>query len=147
MTDEAWRDWRVEHEGLVWRVALPRDSEGMLRLLERVEQRFGPVDRPDPFSPPVLVTIVAENELGEIVDGLYVELVAEIVKFSDSRRAFSAYPLLLPHIGALLQARKVRIAQMFVRTRWERVMRPALMKMGFVSSTATYRHWLRKVCK
>lgn len=145
MQTEDWRDWRLTHEGLAWRIALPEDSPGVHRLFEAVERRFGTQDRPNLFAPPVLLTLVAENSGGHIVDGLYVELVAEIVKFSDSRAAFAAYPKLLPYIGSFLQSRNVRVAQMNVLSRWERVMCGALAAMGFKRVAPKYSTWMRRV--
>jgi len=144
MQTEDWRDWRLEHEGLTWRVALPEDADRIRGLLEVVDHRFGLQDRPCLFAAPVLLSLIAERD-GHIVDGLYVELVAEIVKFSDNRAAFRAYPLLLPVIGSFLEARKVRVAQMNVLSRWERVMAPALQAMGFNRVAPKFSTWMRRV--
>lgn len=140
-----WRDWRLEHAGLTWSVALPEDIEAIDALLDREEAKFGRQDRPNLFEPPVMITLVAKNEAGEIVDGLSIELVAEIGKLTTNREGFSAYPKLLPHIGGFLQARGVRVAQMAVASRRVPAMQPMLEEMGFRPVEPVLSMWVRKV--
>lgn len=147
MQTEDWRDWRLEHDGLIWRVALQKDEPGIAGVLDAVDNRLGKQDRPDLYAAPVLLTLVAEDETGAIVDGLYIELVAEIVKFSDNRRAFDSYEKLLPYIGSFLQSREVRVVQMNVLSRWERVMSGSLERMGFGPIAPKFKTWMRKVRK
>ncbi len=145
MTSDDWRDWRLEASGLVWRVALPEDAEGLEALTAMTDARYGQQDRPDFFEKPVLLTLVAEDASGVIVDGLYIELVADITKLTSNRNGFAAYPLLLPVIGGFLESRHVRVAQMSVLQRWTAAMAISLKKMGMMRTDGIFSHWVRKV--
>lgn len=142
---EQWRGWRLEHEGLTWRIAQPEDLPAIEEILGGVERKYGTQDRPDLMDVPVLITLVCADADGRIVDGIYVELVAEIVKFGLDRSAFSAYEKLLPVIGGLLQARKVRIAQMATLKRWSSAMALPLKLLGFERADGKFAYWVRKV--
>lgn len=139
MDGEEWRDWRLECAGLTWRVALPDDRDRVVALFGELD------DRPDLFAPPVLITVVAEDLGGSIVDAFYVELVADITKLTTNRAGFAAAELLVPAIASLLQARKVRVAQMSVPRRWVNVMRESMERMGFAPASNQFAQWVRKV--
>lgn len=139
---EAWRDWTIEHADLTWRVALPEDGNAVAALIEAQPVKQ---DRPDLFAAPVILTLVAEDFTGEIVDALYIELIAEITKITANRAGFDAYQLLLPHIRSFLHARNIRVAQMAVLPRWKRVMAASLERMGFWCIDSRFSCWVRKV--
>lgn len=143
--EEHWRDWQVEHAGLTWRIAFPEDMPEIESIIGKMEAKYGAQDRPNLFSVPVLITLVCRDTDGRIVDGLYVEAIAEIVKFGTNRAAFSAYEKLLPHIGGLLAARGFRIAQMATLKRWASVMALPLTMLGFSRTDGRFAYWTRKV--
>jgi hypothetical protein len=145
MDGQEWRDWRVEHSGLTWRVAEKSDSSAIESMLLASDKRMGEQDRPDLFDSPVLITLVAEDGSGAIVDGLYIELVADITKLTANRAGFDAWPHLMPPITGLLKARKIRLAQMFVIERWSKVMGKHLKAMGFSPTAARFASWVRRV--
>lgn len=146
MQNEDWRLWRLEHNGLTWRAALPKDVGWINDVIDDTEQHLrADQDRPDPFAFPILLTLVAEDAEGRIVDALEIELVADIRKLGLDRRSFSAWEKLLPVIGQFLQERRVRVAHISTRKRWARLMAPALRAMGFETTDGKITHWLRKV--
>jgi hypothetical protein len=145
MTDESWRDWKLEHSGLTWTVALPEDLPEIEAIIGTTEAKYGAQDRPDLFSVPVVITLVCRDADGSIVDGIYVEAIAEIVKFGTNRAAFSAYDALLPHIGGLLANRGFRIAQIATLRRWAGVMAFPMKILGFERSDGRLAYWMRKI--
>jgi hypothetical protein len=140
-----WREWRLTHAGLTWRAALPEDAVAITSLIDAGERRLGRRDRPDLFAPPVILTLVAEDAAGVIVDGVAIELVADVTKFTDNRQGFAAFEKLVPVVGAFLDSRKIRVAQMWTPLRWTRAMARAMARMGFDCVAGRYAHWMRRV--
>jgi hypothetical protein len=141
----SWQEWRLSVDGLTWRVAGKEDAEAIADVLLLESRKHGPADIPNLFDKPVLLTLVAEDENGVIVDGVYIEAVAEVIKFATDRRAFAAHDALLPVIGGFLQERGLRIAQMTTLKRWANAMAPALERLGFKRQDGKYSLWVRRV--
>lgn len=80
---EFWRDYRKTTGRLTWRLAVPNDLSA-IRRLRNVSERFlqQPQRNPSLFDLPVLLTLVAENERGKLVDCIYVEAQVEIIKMA-----------------------------------------------------------------
>ena len=82
-TSEFWKDWTKCTGKLTWRLATPVDLLSIRRLRNVSERFMGmPQRNPTLFSMPVLLTLVATNERGKIVDCLYLEAQVELVKLA-----------------------------------------------------------------
>ncbi len=82
---EFWKGWTKKTGLLTWRLATPDDLPSIRRLRNISERFMGMPQRDTPlFSMPVLLTLVAENENGKIVDCLYLEAQVELVKMGCS---------------------------------------------------------------
>jgi hypothetical protein len=143
--DSDWRKWSLESEGLRWRIALPEDLPALTRLLDDAHSMVGAQERPDFFSFPVILTLVAENSDGIVVDGLYVEMEAYIRKIGLSRQGMLSAEALVPMLGSFLVSRKVRIGRVAVPKRLARVMRESMERMGLVDVTEKFSHWAMKL--
>lgn len=143
---ELWRSWRVASNGLLWRVALPEDREAINAVCDDMERRTSQeANRVDPFASPVMLTLVAEDECGLIVDVVTVEALAHISKLSANRQGFASFPDLLPDVRAFLMAKGFTVATMSVPKRWEKLMAPTMIRMGFRSTCDRFAHWFRSV--
>lgn len=106
---ESWREWRREAEGLIWRVAVPEDKpqiERMWRVKERLLGVKYPL--PDLFAPPVILALVAEDDRGWIVDGVFLECVADVTKLSGNPRGFRALTAIEHDLASFLGLRGFR---------------------------------------
>ncbi|HEV2709141.1 MAG TPA: hypothetical protein VGU67_02910 [Edaphobacter sp.] len=145
MTDESWRNWSLESEGLRWRIALEKDLPALTRLLDVAHSMMGAQERPDFFAFPVVLTLVAENVDGIIVDGLYIEFEAYIRKIGLNRQGMLSAETLVPMLGSFLVSRKVRIGRVAVPARLSRVMRDSMRRMGLIDVSQSFSHWCMKL--
>lgn len=145
MADESWRSWSLESEGLRWRIAVEKDLPALTQLLDAAHMMVGAQERPDFFSFPVVLTLVAENADGLVVDGLYVEFEAYIRKIGLSRQGMLSAEALVPMLGSFLVSRKIRIGRVAVPVRLARVMRDSMKRMGLVDVSNTFTHWVMKL--
>lgn len=145
LTDESWRNWSLESEGLRWRIALEQDLPALNHLLDTAHMMVGPQERPDFFAFPVVLTLVAEDADGIIVDGLYVEMEAYIRKIGLNKTGMLSAEALVPMLGSFLVSRKIRIGRVAVPARLARVMRDSMRRMGLVDVSNTFTHWAMKL--
>jgi hypothetical protein len=145
MTDESWRNWSLTSEGLTWRIAVEQDLPYLTMLLNSAHMMVGPQERPDFFAFPVVLTLVAENSDGIIVDGLYVELEAYIRKIGLSRRGMLSAEALVPMLGSFLVSRKVRLGRVAVPKRLTKIMSASMRRMGLTDVTDKFSHWVLKL--
>jgi len=89
MNESFWKDYRKATGKLTWRLATSDDLSA-LRRLQKISERFlgAPQKNPCFFAAPVLLTLVAEDSSGKIVDALYVEAQVELVKLACTERGF-----------------------------------------------------------
>jgi len=82
---EFWKGWMKCTGKLTWRPAVPADLPA-IRRLRNVSERFMGMPQRDTtlFSMPTLLTLVAENEKGRIIDCIYLESQVELVKMACS---------------------------------------------------------------
>jgi|GEM_PF-6201877 len=145
MSDESWRDWSLTAEGLRWRIARPEDVPFLTWLLDSAHMMMGAQERPDFFAFPVVLTLVAENPDGVIVDGLYVEFEAYIRKIGLNRQGMLSAEALVPMLGSFLVSRKIRLGRVAVPKRLARVMRDSMRRMGLTDVTECFSHWVMKL--
>lgn len=109
MSDAAWMEWRREADGLTWRVALPEDKPAIERMWRVKERLLGvKYGLPDLFAPPVILTLIAENERGWIVDGVFFECVADVTKLSGNPRGFRSLTAIEHDLASFLALRGFR---------------------------------------
>ena len=145
LTDASWRDWTLSAEGLRWRIATEADLPALYRLQDMAEQRMGEQERPDLMAFPVVLTLLAEDEQGRIVDGLYVEFEAYVRMLGLSRRGMISAEALVPMLASFLVSRKIRLGRVAVPVRLARVMQASLERMGLIDVTQRFRHWVLKL--
>lgn len=143
---DLWRGYRQDADGLTWRVATPDDIpalEHLWAVKERVLQRK--IDRPDFFKPPCLITLVAEDEHGRILDALYAEAHIDITKIGCSLKGFESTPKVAGHLAMWLKSRGFRLASIIVPKVLSARMAGTLKEMGFSSTenrSIYWRKWL-----
>lgn len=138
--------WSYPTRNLLWRLARPEDATAIEALYQDMERRIGKQDRPALLAPPVLIALVAEDEEGRIVGGLYIEAVAEITMVGLSRDVLEGAAELGPELAGFLESRKFRIARVTIPSRLGHVMRRALARVGF-HSTKGLTHFARMIRK
>lgn len=143
--DDSWRTWNLTAEGLRWRIALPEDIPALGRLLDAAHMMVGEQERPDLFAFPVVLTLVAENPEGLIVDGLYVEFEAYIRKIGLNRQGMLSAEALTPMLASFLVSRNIRLARIAVPKRLAKIMRRTVERVGMVDVTDRFTHWVMKL--
>lgn len=127
----SWKDWSIQSNGLRWRMATPDDTAVLTALMDQVPLRWRNLDRPDLFKSPVLLTLVAEDAEGTVVDGCYVEAVCEVVKLCMTPAGFNSMEELAPWLRRFMTLRGFRICQVTTPRRLARYMRAILELCGF----------------
>jgi hypothetical protein len=143
--NEEWREWRAESHGLTWRVALPEDMPAIDELWRLKGRVIGNDRRPDLFEFPVILTIVAEDSAGKIVDGAFIECIVDITKLGASRRGFESLLGISNHLAGFVAGRKMRFAYAIFPIWLVKRMAPLLEKAGFVERDIVQSHWARRV--
>ena len=141
---DLWRNYRKTTGKLTWRLATPDDLP-RIRKMRNISERFlhQKQSQIGLFSPPVLLTLVAENEHGKIVDCLYVQSIVEISKISCIEAGFEETAGLEADLYAWL--RGIGFKQAIINTNHglrER-MRPILEKLNFKCQDGMFSRWSR----
>lgn len=144
-SDDNWRNWSLESAGLRWRIAEEKDLPALTRLLDSAHMMMGAQERPDFMAFPVVLTLVAENPEGVIVDGLYVEMEACIRKIGLNRQGMKSAEALVPMLASFIVSRKVRIVRVTVPKRLAKIMRGSMERMGMIDVTDRFIHFVRKL--
>lgn len=127
-----WREWRAEADGITWRVALSEDIPSIERMW-RVKQRLiGKKETlPDLFKGPVVIALVAEDEQGWIVDGVFIECVADITKLSGNPHGFKSLTKIQGKLASFLGTRGFRRVTAAMTPRLSEKMGDGLRSAGF----------------
>lgn len=132
MDIEAWRQWRAESEGLTWRVAVPEDMPAITRMWEIKARLIGSkCELPDLFRTPVVLTLVAEDHWGRVVDGVFFEAVIDCTKLSAKPSAFRSLTAIAAELGAFFRGRKFRRVMAAMPKNASERMADGLTKAGF----------------
>src|ERR1035437_3948435 len=84
-----WKGYSKKIGRLTWRLATADDLLAMRRIKNVTERFLNQRQKVPPLlSSPVLLTLVAENEKGKVVDVLYVESQVEICKMGCTQAGF-----------------------------------------------------------
>lgn len=102
-------------------------------------------DCPDMFAPPVIVTLVAEDESGTIVQGLYMEMVVDLTMLGLHREAFDSAEVLLPTLAGLAFSRRIRTGRVTTLRSMRSRVRKMLEKVGFRTDAGAVDHWVFRV--
>lgn len=141
---ELWIGWTKKTGSLTWRLGTPDDLPA-IRRLRNISERFlhQRQSQIGLFSPPVLLTLVAENEKGKIVEALYVQSIVEISKIGCTGSGLDETAGLEADLYAWLK--KIGFKQAIINTNHtlrER-MRPVLEKLGFKCQDGMFSRWTR----
>ena len=141
---EFWKDYRKTTGSLTWRLAVPDDLP-RIRRLRNISERFLGMPQRDTrlFSMPVLLTLVAENERGKIVDCIYMEAQVEVVKIGCDAGAFEESGALNEDLGRWLRSIGIRTVLVTTTERTEKRMTSFLHKLCFHRAEAMFRYWKR----
>lgn len=144
MDETFWKDYRRCTGKLTWRLATPEDLPSIRRIRGATErflhQRQSQIDL---FSPPVLLTLVAENEHGKVVDALYVQSIVEISKIACAGTGFEETAGLEEDLLAWLVGIGFRQAIINTNHTLRERMRPVLEKLGFNCQDGMFSRWIR----
>ena len=141
-----WKDYRKTTGELTWRLATPDDLPRIRKMRNTTERLLHQrQDQIGLFSPPVLLTLVAENEHGKIIEALYVESIVEIRKISCTTSGLEETAGLEADLYQWL--RGIGFKQAIINTNHglrER-MRPVLEKLGFKCQDGIFSRWTRRL--
>jgi hypothetical protein len=130
---EPWREWRAESDGLVWRIAVAEDAGVIARMWEAKARLLGAkCSLPDLFASPVVLTLVAEDERGRVVDGAFFEAVIDCTKLSGRPGGFQSLTGIAGELGAFFQSRTFRRATAAMPPKVSEKMAAGLERAGFV---------------
>ena len=139
-----WKGYRRTTGKLTWRLSTTDDLP-RIRKLRNVTERFlhQRQSQIGLFSPPVLLTLVAENEHGKIVDCLYVQSIVEISKITCSEDGLEETAGLAEDLHNWL--RGIGFKQAIINTNHglREHMRPVLEKLGFKCQDGMFSRWTR----
>lgn len=111
-------EWRFRaSNGYVWRLATPEDQPRIEEIWAEQERAIGRQDRPDLFEMPVILTLVAEDHAGVVVEALYAELTVEFVSIGTERSALRTVHEMFRHLRQFCGERSMRLARVNVPRR------------------------------
>lgn len=143
--EQDWKTWSLDAKGLRWRIALPSDQPALTALLDDAESILGKQERANLFEFPVVLTLVAEDEEGRIIDGLYIEFEAFVRKLGLNRQGMQSAEALVPMLGGFLESRKIRLGRVAVPRRLARVMRESMARMKMYCDDSDFIHFVRRI--
>jgi hypothetical protein len=129
---EYWRDFVLKTKnGLTWTATTPEDIPELMKCVRFLERYCGPQGVPSLFQWPVILSLVARDEQGEIVDGCYIEMIAEIAKLGFTKEGVEDFLDLKPSLVGFMRAKKIRVAQVHARKRIAGFLAPIYDRIGF----------------
>jgi hypothetical protein len=92
------------------------------------------------FELPILLTLVAENECGKIVDAIVIEAQVEVIKLSCTKAGFEESDKLQEDLAPWLRSLGFRTALATTPLELKEKMEPGLVRSGFrcLDRTLTY---------
>lgn len=141
---EHWRGWSKRTGDLLWRAAEPRDLPAIRRLQNVAERFMGvPQKKLSLFELPILLTLVAENERGKIVDAIVIEAQVEIVKLSCTSAGFEESDQLQDDLAPWLRSLGFRTVLATTPPQFKERMTPGLVRSGFRCLDKALSYWAR----
>jgi hypothetical protein len=139
-----WRDWTLNTGKYTWRLATSNDTFRIDDLRKRTELLTGEKQRdPNLFAMPVLLALVAQDKDGNVVDCLYVEVNAELVKMSCDPDSFKEVAKLEPDLITYLRSIGVKSVMATTLHRHKEKMTGGLMSLGFSCMDRIFSYWRR----
>jgi hypothetical protein len=124
--------------GLTWRLAHESDLLAIGGLFAEMEARLGKQDRPDFFSDPVVLTLVAQDETGAVVSALYGEATIELTSIGLNKPSIETVHEIFPDLHQFFSDRFYRIAHVFVHKPIARLLRKLLPNCEPTSKTLAH---------
>jgi hypothetical protein len=129
---ERWRHWRATALGLTWRVALPEDMSSIERMWKAKRRVLGTkCPLPDLFKSPVLIALVAENNRGQVVDGVFLEAVVDVTKLGAKPEGLASLAEISGDLAAFVKGRKFRCITAAMPRHVSARMAGGLVRAGF----------------
>ena len=139
-----WAGYARTMNGLTWRLATIDDLPAIMGLWKAKERFLGcKQDMPQLFARPTLIVMVAENEAGVIVDGLYIEATVDVTKLGCSAEGFESTLAVADDLGDWLKSLGFRMASIVVPKKLTGRMARLLEKMRFSSTERRSVYWRR----
>lgn len=144
---EPWRHWRRTKGGLTWRVAVEQDLPAIERVWKAKARVLGAkCELPDLFAWPVVITLVAEDERGRVVDGVFIEAVADVTKLGGTSQGFESLAAIEKDLAGFLASRKFRRITAAMPARVSEKMADGLKGAGFEpQQLCLWDRWLPRV--
>jgi hypothetical protein len=143
-TSEFWRGYSKCTGRLTWRLATPVDLPAIRRLRTISERFLGQPQRNAPlFSMPVLLTLVAENERGKIVDCVFLEAQVEIAKMACTAESLTELGGLEEDLSKWLRTIGIRTVLATTLAGPKGKMARALDGLGFKCCERVWTYWRR----
>ena len=141
-----WKDYRKTTGTLTWRLATPDDLPA-IRRLRNISEWFlkQPQRNPTLFDLPILLTIVAENQRGQIVDALYVEAQIELVKMACTAKGFEESAGLEEDLSRWLKDIGFKTVHLTTPLNLKEKMRAIAEKLGFKCQDDLFSYWKRRL--
>lgn len=140
----SWANYRRRVGDLTWRLATVEDIPEILRLWRVTDRLLGPQDKPMLFASPVLLTLVAEDGGGKIVDALYCEAVLDVTKIGCSRAGFDGAEVIVEDLRQWAARRSFRLARIAIPRALIGAMESVLRRFGFACADE-FSHWVRRL--
>lgn len=141
---EFWKNWTKCTGSLRWRLATPDDLPAIRRLRNASQRLTGePQRNPALFDMPVLLTLVAENQDGKIVDALYLEAQVELVKIGCSPDGLAEIAGLEEDLSIYLKSIGIRTVLATTLVTRKDKMADGLISLGFKSCEGFWRYFKR----
>lgn len=139
-----WTNYRRKVGDLTWRLATIDDIPEILALWRVTDRLLGKQDKPMLFAPPVMLTMVAEDDAGKIVDALYCEAVLDVTKIGCSRAGFDGAEAVVEDLRKWAAHRSFRLARIAIPRRLLGAMEGVLRRFGFHCADE-FSHWVRRL--
>jgi hypothetical protein len=139
-----WMKYRKTTGDLTWRLATPEDQAAIDRIKEASARLLNEEQKsPALFSRPVLLALVAENPAGEVVEALYLEAQAEVVKIGCSPTTLLETAGIESDLYAWLRGIGFKTATIRTRKSLKEKMAPVLEFLGFSCEDDEFSRWTR----
>lgn len=137
-----WKGYSKKTGRLTWRLATADDLLAMRRIKNVTERFLNQRQKVSPLlSSPVLLTLVAENEKGKVVDVLYVEAQVEICKMACTQAGFEETTGLAEDLHEWLKGVGFKSANIKMNLNLKETMAPQMKELGFTCVDDRFSHW------
>jgi len=138
-----WKGYRKTTGNLTWRLATKDDLPAMLKI-RAVTERFlhQKQKKPPLFYKPVLLTLVAEDRRGKIVDVVYVESQVEVCKMGCTSAGFKEFSGVAEDLTSWLREVGFNRAVINAQRQIKEGMTDTLKEAGFSCVDEIFSQWI-----